>query len=134
VVENLSVRGMIRNRHLSRCIADSGWSESLRKLEHKTQGYGSSLVVAPRLWPATKTCSACGHLKTEMPLGERLFRCDACGYEADRDLNAERNLAAVAGSSPETQNACGANGSGGEGSPARPAAANRNLQTGSPLR
>jgi len=58
-----------------------------------------------------------------MPLGERVFRCEACGAEIDRDLNAARNLATlVAGSSPETVNACGAEGSGRENSPVKPAA------------
>ncbi len=123
VVEDLAVHGMIRNRHLSRSIADSGWSEFRRMLEYKTQWYGSQLVIAPRFYPSTKTCSACGHVKTEMPLGDRVFRCEACGLEIDRDLNAARNLASlVAGSSPETQNACGAEGSGQEKGLVKPAA------------
>ena len=123
VVEDLSVRGMIRNHHLARSIADAGWSEFRRMLEYKTQWYGSALIVAPRFYPSTKTCSACGHVKTEIPLGERVFRCEACRLEIDRDLNAARNLASlVAESSSETQNACGAEGSDRENSPAKPAA------------
>ena len=123
VVEDLSVRGMIRNHHLARSIADAGWSEFRRMLEYKTQWYGSALIVAPRFYPSTKTCSACGHIKDEMPLGERVFRCEACGAEIDRDLNAARNLASlVAGSSPETLNACGAEGSGQENCLVKPAA------------
>ena len=122
VVEDLSVRGTIRDRHLSRSIADAAWSEFRRMLAYKTQWYGSHLVVAPRFYPSTKTCSARGHVKAEMPLGQRVFRCEACGAEIDRDLNASRNLASlVAGSSPETQNACGAEGSGRENSPVKPA-------------
>jgi len=93
-------------------------------LEYKTTWYGSRLVIAPRFYPSTKTCSACGHVKAEMPLGERIFRCEECGLEIDRDLNAACNLAAlVAGSSPETQNACGAEGSGQENGLVKPAAA-----------
>jgi putative transposase len=123
VVEELSVRGMIRNRHLSRSIADVGWSEFRRMLEYKTQWYGSRLIVAPRFYPSTKTCSGCGAVKDEMPLSERVFRCAACGLEIDRDLNAARNLASlVAGSSPETLNACGAEGSGCGDTAAKPAA------------
>jgi IS605 OrfB family transposase len=123
VVEDLSVRGMIRNRHLSRSITDAGWSEFRRMLEDKTQWYGSRLVVAPRLYPSTKTCSVCGHVKNDMPLSERVFRCAMCGAEINRDLNAARNLAAlVAGRSPETQNACGAEGAGRENGPVKPAA------------
>ena len=123
VVEDLSVRGMVRDPHLSRSIADAAWSEFRRMLAYKTLWYGSRLVVAPRFYPSTKTCSACGHVKTEMPLGDRVFRCEACGAEIDRDLNAARNLVSlVAGSSPETQNACGAEGSGQENGLVKPAA------------
>ena len=123
VVEDLSVRGMIRNRHLSRAIGDAGWGEFRRMLKYKTEWYGSRLIVAPRFYPSTKTCSACGHVKTEMPLAERIFQCAACGAEIDRDLNAARNLASlVAGSSPETVNACGAEGSGQENGLVKPAA------------
>jgi len=122
-VEDLSVRGMIRNRHLSRAIADAGWGEFRRMLAYKTEWYGSRLIVAPRFYPSTKRCSACGHVKTEMPLAERIFQCEACGAEIDRDLNAARNLASlVAGSSPETVNACGAEGSGQENGLVKPAA------------
>jgi putative transposase len=122
VVEDLSVQGMIRNRHLSRSIADAGWGEFRRMLEYKTQWYGSRLIVAPRFYQSTKTCSACDHVRDMMPLGERVFRCEACGTEIDRDLNAARNLASlVAGSSPETQNACGGEGSGQENGLVKPA-------------
>jgi len=88
VGEDLSVGGMIRNRHLSRSIADSGWSECRRVLAYRTRWYGSPSVVAPRFSPSTKTRSACGHVEAEMPLGQRVFRCEACGPEIDRDLNA----------------------------------------------
>ena len=131
VVEDLSVRGMIRNRHLSRSIADAGWSEFRRMLEYKAEWYGSLLVVAPRFYPSTKTCSVCGHVKTKMPLGERVFQCEACGAEIGRDLNAARNLASlVAGSSPETVNACGAEGSGRENGLVKPAAVKQEPSSG----
>jgi putative transposase len=108
LVEDLSAPGMIGNRHPSRSIADAAWSECRRMLAYQTQWYGSQLVVARRFHPATKTCLACGHIKEEMPLGERVFHCEVCGAGIDRDLNAARNLASlVAGSSPETPNASG---------------------------
>jgi putative transposase len=115
VVEDLNVRGMVRNRHLSRHIADAGWSEFRRMLAYKTVWHGSQLIVAPRFFASSKTCSACGAVKDELALSERVYRCDACGLEIDRDLNAAVNVAKVAGSSPETQNACGG--------PVRPAVA-----------
>ena len=123
VVEDLSVRGLIRHRHLSPAIADAGWGELRRMLAYKTEWYGSRLIVAPRFDPSTKTCSPCGHVKPEMPLAERIFQCEAC-TELDRDLTAARNLASpVAGSSPETVNACGAEGPGQENGLVKPAAA-----------
>ena len=122
VVEDLFVRGMIRNHSLARSIADAGWAAFRRMLAYKTQWYGSRLVVAPRFYPSTKTCSACGHVKAEMPLAARVFQCEVCGAETDRDLNAARNLASlVAGSSPETQNAWGGEGAGQENGLVKPA-------------
>ena len=118
VVEDL--RGMIRNHCLARSMADAGWGECRRMLAYTTQRYGSRLVVAPRFYPSTKTCSARGAIQDGMSLSERVFRC---GAEIDRDLPAARNLASlVAGSSPETQHACGADGSGQGNGPANPAA------------
>ena len=109
VVEDLAVAGMVRNRRLARSIADAGWSEFRRMLAYKTIWYGSRLVVGPRFHPSSKTCSACGSVKPGLPLAERVFHCEICGLVLDRDLNAALNLARlVAGSSPETQNACGA--------------------------
>ena len=122
VIEDLSVQGMVRNRRLARAIGDVGWSEWRRMLAYKTVWYGSRLVVAPHFDPSTKTCSACGHVKDEMPLGERVFRCAVCGWALGRDLNVAQNLASlVAGSSPETVNACGGEGSGWENGSAKPA-------------
>ena len=96
VVEDLHVAGMVRNRYLARAIADQGWAEFHRQLAYKTTWYGSRLLVAPRFYPSSKTCSGCGLIKATMPLGERTFRCQACGLVLDRDLNASRNLAHLA--------------------------------------
>ena len=63
-----------------------------RMLEHKCAGYGCRLVVAPRDFPSTKRCSRCGWVAPTLPLSQRVFRCEACGLEADRDLNAALNL------------------------------------------
>jgi putative transposase len=123
VVEDLHVAGMVRNRRLARAIADRGWAEFHRQLAYKCQWYGSRLLVAPRFYPSSKRCSGCGLVKDTLPLGVRIFRCQACGLVLDRDLNAARNLAAladsitvlVAGSSPETENACGEGSAGATG-------------------
>jgi putative transposase len=116
VVEDLHVAGMLRNRRLARSIADASWAELHRQLAYKTQWYGSRLVVADRWYPSSKTCSACGQLTANLPLSQRTFHCEGCGLVLDRDVNAARNLAGlvpvVAGSSPETPNACGAGSAG----------------------
>jgi putative transposase len=111
VVERLNVAGMLRNRRLARSLADAGLSELRRQLTYKCLWYGSTLVEASTFFPSSKTCSRCGAVKTTLPLSERVFRCEACGYELDRDSNAAKNLAALAaaqtaaGSGPEAQNA-----------------------------
>ena len=96
VVEDLNVRGMLRNRHLARHIAGAGWSEFRRMLVYKTAWYGGRLVVAPRFFASSKTCSACGAKKDDLDLSQRVYRCEVCGNVMDRDLNAARNLVALA--------------------------------------
>jgi putative transposase len=93
VVEDLNVRGLSRG-WLSRSVADVGWGTFLRMLEYKAKWYGATLIVAPRSFPSTRLCSRCGHLHGKMPLSQRVFRCEACGLERDRDLNAALNLKA----------------------------------------
>lgn len=116
VVEDLNVEGMIRNRHLSRAIADSSWGEFSRVLRYKCEWYGSKLVVADRFFPSTKTCSGCGEVQEEVPLSKRMFVCGSCGLSIDRDLNAAINLKMyVAVSSTETENARGGESSGQDG-------------------
>jgi putative transposase len=118
VLEDLHVAGLVRNRHLARTIADQGWAEFQRQLAYKCQWYGSRLLVAPRFFPSSKTCSRCGLVKATLPLQVRVFCCDGCGLMIDRDWNAARNLAQlvnnglVAASSAETQNACGEGSAG----------------------
>jgi putative transposase len=91
VVEDLNVRGLSRS-WLSRSVADVGWGTFLRMLEYKAKWYGATLIVAPRSFPSTQLCSRCGHLHGKMPLSQRVFRCQACDLERDRDLNAALNL------------------------------------------
>ncbi len=93
VVEDLNVKGLSRGP-LSRFVADVGWGTFLRMLEYKAKWYGATLIVAPRSFPSTRLCSRCGHLQGRMPLSQRVFRCQACGLEMDRDLNAALNLKA----------------------------------------
>ncbi|WP_242624540.1 IS607 family element RNA-guided endonuclease TnpB [Micromonospora kangleipakensis] len=96
VVEDLNVAGMLRNRRLARRIADAGFAELRRQLAYKTGWNGGRFVVADRWYPSSKTCSGCGAVKTKLALSERTYTCTSCGLVLDRDLNAARNLAALA--------------------------------------
>jgi IS605 OrfB family transposase len=96
VVEDLNVTGMLANRKLARHIADTGFAETRRQLAYKTEWNGGRLLVADRWYPSSKTCSGCGAVKAKLALSEREYWCDACGLVLDRDLNAARNLAALA--------------------------------------
>jgi putative transposase len=105
-IETLSVKNMVKNHNLAGAISDAGLAEFHRQLEYKAKWYGSRVVKADRFYPSTKKCSRCGNVKEKMGLGERTYECDACGFVADRDLNAALNLKNVAVSSTETLNAC----------------------------
>jgi len=109
-VEDLNVRGMVRNRHLARSIADMGFFEFRRQLEYKAAQRGGMVVVADRWYPSSKTCSDCGHKLDTLPLHVREWTCPECGARHDRDVNAAINLRNMAVSS--TVSACGEEGSG----------------------
>jgi IS605 OrfB family transposase len=96
VVEDLNVTGMLANRRLARHIADAGFAEIRRQLAYKTEWSGGRLIVADRWYPSSKTCSGCGAAKAKLALSERTYTCTTCGLILDRDLNAARNLAALA--------------------------------------
>jgi len=86
---------MMANHKLAGAVADANFYEFRRQLEYKTKKFGSSLVLTPRFYPSSKTCSFCGHVQP-MPLKERIFNCGSCNTNVDRDLNASRNLAKLA--------------------------------------
>ena len=98
-VETLAVKNLMRNKRLSRHIADVGWGMILAQLKYKTPwSDGSLLVSADRFYPSSKTCSACGVAKAKLRLSDRVFTCDdpGCAHEQDRDLNAALNLVSMA--------------------------------------
>lgn len=92
VIEDLNVKGMLSNSKLAKSIADNGLYEFRRQLEYKCQLYGTELVIADRWFPSSKTCSNCGEAKDSLSLSERVFCCDICNFEIDRDINAAINL------------------------------------------
>jgi putative transposase len=103
-LEDLNVSGMMANRKLAKAIGDMGFYEFRRQLEYKCRLYGSRLVKVDRFYPSSKTCSHCGHVKESLSLSDRVFKCDECQFECDRDLNASINLEKAASS---VVSACG---------------------------
>ena len=93
VIEDLNVRGMMKNKHLAKHIQNSMFYEFRRQLQYKCSEYGIQLVVADRFYPSSKACSCCGFIKSDLKLNDRVYRCNSCGLEIDRDLNAAENLA-----------------------------------------
>jgi putative transposase len=93
VLEDLNVSGMLKNRKLSRAIADVGFYEFRRQLTSKAALAGSTVKIVSRWFPSSKTCSSCGIVKESLDLSERVFVCEDCGYVADRDYNAAKVLA-----------------------------------------
>lgn len=92
VIEDLNVKGMMKNRYLAKHIQNAMFSEFRRQLEYKCLHYGIQLVVANRFYPSSKTCSYCGNIKSKLNLNERVYKCSSCGLKKDRDLNAAENL------------------------------------------
>lgn len=92
-VEDLNVRGMERNRHLAKAVADASMSEMIRQLGYKCAWHGRTFVKVGRFYPSSKTCSTCGHVLDELPLSVREWTCPVCGASHDRDLNAAVNIA-----------------------------------------
>jgi len=95
VVEDLNIRGMVKNHSLARAISDASWSELMRQLSYKAEWYGRKLVKVDRFFPSSKTCSACGYLLDKLPLQVRSWECPSCGATHDRDHNAARNILAA---------------------------------------
>ena len=91
-LETLNVKGMMKNRHLAKAIADCGWYEYKRQLRYKCQWYGKIFVEIDRFEPTSKCCSRCGWKDVNLCLSDRVFRCKCCGLEIDRDLNASVNI------------------------------------------
>ncbi|MFG2911344.1 RNA-guided endonuclease InsQ/TnpB family protein [Kitasatospora sp. NPDC048298] len=94
VIEDLAVQNMLKNHKLARAIAGASWSELRSMLEYKADWYGRELVVVDRWFPSSKLCSACGTLRSTMPLNVREWTC-GCGATHDRDVNAALNILAA---------------------------------------
>jgi putative transposase len=95
VIEDLTVRTMVKNRSLARAISDAAWSRFRSMLEYKAGWYGRDVIAVDRFFPSSKLCSHCGTLQPEMPLNVRTWTCDSCGTAHDRDVNAANNVLAA---------------------------------------
>ena len=90
-IEDLNVKGMMKNRCLSKAVASQKFYEFRTRLKAKCDENGIELRVADRFYPSSKTCHHCGSIRKNLKLSDRIYRCE-CGYVADRDLNAALNL------------------------------------------
>ena len=91
-IEDLNVSGMVKNRHLSRAISECEFWYFRELLTRKCRQYGIELRIVDRFYPSSKTCSRCGHVKKDLKLSDRVYVCEECGLEIDRDYNAAINL------------------------------------------
>jgi putative transposase len=112
VIEDLNVSGMLANHKLAASVADMGFYEFRRQLEYKCKVNGSSLIIADRFFASSKTCSNCGHIKQELSLSERVFVCEQCSCQIDRDLNAAINLSRLSSNRIHACEQSAADGSG----------------------
>lgn len=91
-IEDLNVKGMVKNRSLARAISDAGFGMFRQFLEYKAKLRGNIVVVIDRWFPSSKTCSECGYVKKKLMLSERVYECDQCGLIMDRDENGALNI------------------------------------------
>lgn len=92
VIEDLNIKGMIKNHHLAKSISDSSWSEFIRQLEYKGQWYGCQIEKIDRFFPSSKCCFYCGYINNSLKLSDRIWTCKECGSVLDRDVNAAKNI------------------------------------------
>lgn len=94
-LEDLNLRGMVKNHSLARALSDASIGQAARMLEEKAERYGKRVERIDRWHPSSKMCSACGHIQSTMPLSVRDWTCPNCGTKHDRDVNAAVNILAV---------------------------------------
>ena len=92
VLEDLNIKGMVKNKHLSKSISDAGWGLFRSMVEYKADWYGREILKVNRFYPSSKTCSVCGYINKGLKLSDCVWTCPICGTEHDRDGNASINL------------------------------------------
>ena len=96
VIETLSSKNLMKNHKLAKSIGDAGWHEFVRQLEYKAEQKGRTIIKADRFYPSSQICSSCGHRDGKKALHVREWDCPSCGEHLDRDINASKNLLALA--------------------------------------
>ena len=92
VMEDLNVKGMMKNKHLAKAVQEQKLAEFYRIMQYKCEWYGIRFITVDRFYPSSKLCSVCGHKKQELKLSDRTYICEKCGIVIDRDMNASINL------------------------------------------
>ena len=92
VIEDLNIKGLMKNKHLSKAISNAQWYKSRQFLTYQCEKLGIELRLAPRFYPSSKLYSSCGYKNTELKLKERTWICPECSVVHDRDKNASLNL------------------------------------------
>lgn len=91
-IEDLNIKGMVKNHNLAKSISSSDWGEFVRQLEYKGSWYGCLIEKIDRFFPSSKRCNNCGWIKTNLKLSDREWTCKECNVTHDRDVNAARNI------------------------------------------
>ena len=91
VLEDLNVKGMMKNRHLSKAIQQQCFGEFRRQIEYKSAWNNIPVIIADKFFPSSKLCSCCGNVKKDLKLSDRIYKCE-CGNVIDRDYQASLNL------------------------------------------
>jgi putative transposase len=120
-LEDLNVRGMVKNHCLAKHVSDASFGQFRRMIEYKAGWHGKEIRIADRFFPSSKRCSGCGFVHASMPLDVRAFTCVQCGAKHDRDENAAKNILNFAEVIPQAT--AGQAGSNGRGERVKPRAA-----------
>lgn len=91
-LEDLNVKGMMKNKNLAKAVQEQCFYEFYRQIKYKCEFNNIEFIKVDRWYPSSKTCSKCQNIKNNLKLSDRVYTCEECGYEIDRDLNASINL------------------------------------------
>ena len=92
VMEDLNVKGMMKNKHLAKAVQEQKLAEFYRIMQYKCEWHGIRFITVDRFYPSSRLCSFCGHKKQDLKLSDRTYICEKCGTVIDRDMNASINL------------------------------------------